>query len=345
MSEDRTQDPSQRRRQMAREQGQVAHSPELTGAVGLLAAVALLSARGGGIASALLAIVRAPLEGGNPPATPEALVALLRGLAVQVAVPAGGVIGGAALAALAAHQLQVGGIWVPGLIAPDPSRLAGGTSGPGLGARSFGGAWALARALIVIAVAAGSIRAGLPAFAAIGTHGPRVLAVEVGRSTLGLAGALGGASLALGLVDLAVRRQRLEATLRMTPDEHRQDERAADGDPGLLARRRQQAKAWRDDPGDVLPGATLILCGPSGLALVLGGGPPPRPITVRTVAQGASGTRIRRSAEAAGIPARESHALARRVAARRGDGSPLSAADVAELAALWPPDHRRPADA
>ena len=43
MSEDRTQPPSKRRRQLAREQGQVAHSPELTAAAGWL--VVLIAAR------------------------------------------------------------------------------------------------------------------------------------------------------------------------------------------------------------------------------------------------------------------------------------------------------------
>ena len=46
MSEDRTQPPSKRRRQLARQQGQVAHSPELTAAGGWLAAVVLLGCPG-----------------------------------------------------------------------------------------------------------------------------------------------------------------------------------------------------------------------------------------------------------------------------------------------------------
>ena len=41
-AEDRTQGPSKQRLQQAREHGQVAHSPELTAAVGLLAATLLL---------------------------------------------------------------------------------------------------------------------------------------------------------------------------------------------------------------------------------------------------------------------------------------------------------------
>ena len=44
MSEDSTQPASKRRRQSARQQGQVAHSPELTASVGWLVAVATLGA-------------------------------------------------------------------------------------------------------------------------------------------------------------------------------------------------------------------------------------------------------------------------------------------------------------
>ena len=61
MSEDRTQPPSKRRRQMAREQGQAAHSPELTAAVGWVAAVALLGFFGDDLAVALTGLVRGSL--------------------------------------------------------------------------------------------------------------------------------------------------------------------------------------------------------------------------------------------------------------------------------------------
>ena len=50
MSEDRTQPASKRRRQLAREQGQAAHSPELTAAAGWLVAVLLLGFWGGDLA-------------------------------------------------------------------------------------------------------------------------------------------------------------------------------------------------------------------------------------------------------------------------------------------------------
>ena len=58
MSDDRTQPPSKRRRQMARQHGQAAHSPELTAAAGwVVAAVAMLSWCGGDLAVALAGLV------------------------------------------------------------------------------------------------------------------------------------------------------------------------------------------------------------------------------------------------------------------------------------------------
>ena len=63
MSEDRTQEPSKRRRLEARERGQVARSPELTGAAGLLAASALLGIWGDDLALALVG--RSAASGGD----------------------------------------------------------------------------------------------------------------------------------------------------------------------------------------------------------------------------------------------------------------------------------------
>src|SRR5438132_1070881 len=124
MSEDRTQAPSKRRLQQARESGQAAHSPELTGAAGLLAAGVALWAWGDRLAGALLAGIPAPLLGAMPVSADAAeVVARFRDLAFGVAWPLGLVLSAFAAAALAAHQAQVLGLWAPALLAPDPSRL------------------------------------------------------------------------------------------------------------------------------------------------------------------------------------------------------------------------------
>src|SRR3954467_10440999 len=120
MSEDRTQAPSKRRRMLARERGQVARSPELTGAAGLLAATALLGIWGDDLALGLISLVREPWVGDLiGPGGSFDVVAHFRHAALDVAGPLLGILGGSAAASVLAHQAQVGGLFLPGMLAPD----------------------------------------------------------------------------------------------------------------------------------------------------------------------------------------------------------------------------------
>src|SRR5262245_24540762 len=114
MSEDRTQPPSKRRRQLAREQGQEAHSPELTAAAGWLAAVVALVFCGGGLASELAGLMQGSLSNGDPRAMPADAAGLadrVRGVALALAWPFGSILAAFVAGATAAHQLQVRGLW------------------------------------------------------------------------------------------------------------------------------------------------------------------------------------------------------------------------------------------
>ena len=84
--------------------------------------------------------------------------------------------------------------------------------------------------------------------------------------------------------------------------------------------RRQIARSWRGDSPELLAGASLVLSGPSGLTLILAGGPPPRRITIRAATKGNPGLRLRRSAEALKIPQVDAPDLARRLAQRPAVG-------------------------
>jgi flagellar biosynthetic protein FlhB len=336
MSEDRTQAPSKLRRQQARERGQVAHSPELTGAVGLLAAVALLGAWGDELAAGLLALVREPLTG--PPVVAADLaevVARLRHLALGILRPLGLVLAGFAAAALAAHQAQVQGLWAPGLLAPDPTRLWTLGHGPGLASRAGRGAWSVVKAVVVVAVAAWAIRSGWSGFQALGHLEPPALAHAAGRAMRDAAGLLAVATLALGLIDFAMQYQRFETLLRTTPEEHREDQRSMEGDPAVRARRRRLARSWRADSPEVLAGASLVLTGPSGLTIVLAGGPPPRRVSIRSALQGPQGLRLRSGAESARIPRVDAPDLARRLASLRTPALPVPAELHGPLARAW----------
>jgi flagellar biosynthetic protein FlhB len=344
MSEDRTQEPSQRRRVEARERGQVARSPELTGAAGLLAASALLGIWGDDLALALLGLVRESWSGDLLASSgPLEVVERLRGTAWGIAGPLLGILGGTVAASLLAHQAQVGGLFAPALIAPDPSRLWAfrlddeeSGSGSGFAARLGRGAWSVVKAAVVVGIAAWLIRSDLGGLHRLARLDPPALAAASGAMLRSMAFALALATLVLGLVDFALQYARFEAMMRLTPDQHREDLRAADGDPGLRSRRRKQAQALRGDAPELFAGASLAVLGASGLIIVLAGGPPPRRLTIRSSANGATGRRLRKSAEAAGVDRLEAPALALALARLRTPVVPPEL--MAALAPDWPSD-------
>lgn len=337
MSEDRTQPPSKRRRQLARQQGQAAHSPELTAAGGWLAAVVLLGVLSDNLALGLFGLVRGSLTGpALPSADPAAVVAQVRGLVTALAWPLAAILAGFTAGALAMHQLQVRGLWATHLLVPDPKRLWAFSSGPGLADRSERSVWSMVKAVILMAASAWTIRAGWSdLLRQSGLEGP-MLAQAAGQVVLRLAWVLAAVLLVMGLVDYALRYRRFEAMLRTTPQEQREDRRVMEGDPATRAQRRRVARIWRGDSPDLLAGADLLLCSPGGLTLVLTGGPPPRRVTVRAVVQGNVGLRLRRSADASQVPQVNAPDLARRLARRPAPGSPLAAELMAELASIWP---------
>ena len=337
-AEDRTQDPSKPRLQQAREHGQVAHSSELTAAVGLLAATVLLGVWGDDLAAALIDLVREPLT--RPPnlvADPTEVVAWLRHLALAVAWPLGAIVAGTWAAAVSAHQVQVGGLWVPGLLAPDPARLWAFGRAPGLAARGTRGAWGLVKAVLIVVVAVVALRADAPRRQRLSGLEARALAATSAGVLRQFTLTLAAATLALGLFDFFLQQRRYTALLRMTPEENREDQRSMEGDPALRAQRRRLARIWQTDPTEVFTGASLMLTGAAGLTLIVAGGPPRAvKLSIRSIARGTAGLRLRDAASHARLPEVAAPVLARRLASRRAPALPLPAEDVAALAPLWP---------
>ncbi len=332
-TEDRTQAPSARRLQEARDRGQVAYSPELSSAAGLLAAAAVLWTRGEPLASALASTLRAPLTGPIPiTADVGSVVAHLRGLALEIAWPIGQIVAAFALAAAVAHLAQTRLLWTPGRLAPDVARLWAVGQGGGLGDRLARGAWSLARACLVVAVAAWFVRNEWLTTCQLADAETPVLARVAGQSLGRLLFTLSAATLALGVVDLLIQQNRFQAMLSQTPDEQREDLRSTEGDPTLRSRRRRAAEGRRIDPAELLSGASLVLTGASGLSVVLGGGPPPIRFTVRSVAHGLSGDQLRRAAIRSGLLVVSAPDLALTLSRRR---SPTPE-QLTTLTSLWP---------
>jgi flagellar biosynthesis protein FlhB len=341
MSEDRTQPPSNRRRQLAREQGQVAHSPELTAAAGWLVALALLGLWGSDLARGLVEIVREPLSG-TPTlsAGPIEVVARVRGHAFALALPLGVILAGFGAGAIAAHQLQVRGIWATALIAPDPARLwiFGREGSTAAGFERM--AWAVIKGVVLAAVSVWAVRAEWSAIARLSSVETSALAGASAHLVFKPALVIGVVMLILGLTDYGLRYMRFESMLRTTPQEQREDHRVMEGDLSLRSQRRRLARAWRGDDSQLLAGASLVVRGAQGLTVVLAGGPPPRRVTVRNVAEGKSGLHLERAIVAARLPAVEAPGLADRLARRAAHRSRrpiVIAADLlTDLTRIWP---------
>ncbi len=343
-AEDRTQGPSKARLTHAREQGIVAHSPELTASIGLLTAILLLGTFGSSLASILVDFMRAALimpAHVRSAGAAEVVSALLRQSALRLSLPLGAIVLGTMLAVIGAHLLQTGGLWAPGLLAPDVSRLWSFGRGQGWAERATRGAWGLLKTALVMGLAVGIVWMNTPQWQRLGGlgfdpgdlgHLATALAVSIRRFILTLA----AASLALGLADLGLQHRRLLSRLRMTPDEHREDQRATEGDPRLRAHRRRIVRSFRNDPAEVLVGASLVLEDPSGLTLVLSGGPPPRRVQVRAIAQGTNGLRLQAAAHRMGVAIADAPALARRLAGRHAPALPMTPDEMAALKSAWP---------
>ena len=260
---------------------------------------------------------------------------LARGSVVRVLVPLAVIAFGVVVAMLAAHQAQVGGLWASNLIAPDLRRVWS-PSGADWASRAGRGAWGIAKAALLVAVAGWVIAHDGPALSAMHGQGPSALASTAAASLRRASFALGLAALVLGLFDYWLAHRRVEELLRTTAEENREDAKAVDGDPAVRARRLRLAKSWRTDPGDVLAGAVVLVTGPGGLAVVLGGDGPPGKILVRGSARGASGARLRRSAERAGLPVVASPPLALHFAGASARTTTLPESLTRVLAEVWP---------
>ncbi|QDV38683.1 EscU/YscU/HrcU family type III secretion system export apparatus switch protein [Tautonia plasticadhaerens] len=239
MSDDRTLEPSPRRLREARDRGMVPVSGELTAAVGLLAASAALGVWGEGLLSGMLGLIREGLSGEDlAVADASTFVALVRSAIGSVASPMAVILAVPVLASLVAHQVQAGGLFRPGLALPDPARLRPGASAGTPGDRLGRAAGLVARAVVLVALTWWAIRGVLRDPAASTASDPSEVIRLAGGTLHASISRLGLALLAVGLVHRAVQVRRLDARLRISPREQREEQREQGGNPGIRARLR-----------------------------------------------------------------------------------------------------------
>jgi flagellar biosynthesis protein FlhB len=266
-AEDPTEEPTARRLQRARREGQVAFSRDLTGAAGSLALVLALSLSAPAGVARLLAYLAAAMAGAPRAAGASASLAVaVRELAGLLAVP---------LAAVVAGVVLTGATQTRGLLALEPLRLDLGRLLSGW-RQLFGlRAWVevlkgLLKVAVVAALTVFTFRPLIRPLVALTGGGAAALLRVIGRGGQLLAVRLVTASLVLGALDLLWQRRRHRQALRMTRAEVRREHKESEGDPRHKAERQRLHRALAEQQilADVRK-ADFVVVNPDHLAVAL----------------------------------------------------------------------------
>jgi flagellar biosynthetic protein FlhB len=275
-TEDKVIDATPRRRQEARERGQVALSAELVVAVLLAGWLAALAFAGGPVAATLAGgIARTAQSLGGfayVDLTPQAAAAELAAAALPAAKAVLLLILPMFALGLLISYGQIGFALTPKAIAPDANKISPMQgwkrlmSLRSLVRTGLGSAKILVIGTTIIAVAAG--QASGIAMLSESDIGPALVAT----GHLALKAVVGAivAMLALAAADYCYQRWQLSKDLRMTKEEARQEHKQDEGDPHVKGRirRLQRELATRRMMADV-PKATVIVTNPTHYAVAL----------------------------------------------------------------------------
>lgn len=304
------------RRQQARERGQVARSQDLASAVLLLGALLLMLYLGEGVAGYLGELARQQL-GGDAwlRLDQETAVDRWHALLMKLGAATLPLMGLLMLVGVAAHLSQVGLLFLPERLAPDFSRIS---PLKGMGrlfsvSNAMRLAFGVFKVLIVLGVGVWSLWGDLDRILAVSAMDVPNIAAFVAEITFWTCLKIGIALLLLALLDYGFQRWKHEQDLRMTDQEIREEMKNLQGDPQVIARRRQiQRQLVLNRLSSSIPQADVVVTNPTELAVAIRYEMESMPAPV-VVAKGAGvlAQRIRRLALENNIPIVERKELAR----------------------------------
>jgi flagellar biosynthetic protein FlhB len=317
MAEDKdnkTEQATPRRRQEARESGQVARSNDLTAAVLLLVGLMVVSATSRTIVQSLAAVLSALLGndfGGEPRDMVLTSLKISGPHMLRAVAPVMGAVAGAAILVVG---LQVGFHVSTKSLTPSLAKL---NPLQGFG-RLFAGrnfmqmAMNLAKAVLIGVIAWYDFQTQMPVILSLSGMGfPANFAVAAGI-IYNVAWRLAWALLILAAADWLYQKWRFERDIRMTKQEIKDEAKRMEGDQQIKGRRRQLARKMimqrihRD-----VPKADVVITNPTELAIALKYDPETMSAP-RVVAKGAGflAARIRQIAVSNGVPIMERKPLA-----------------------------------
>lgn len=272
--QERTEQPTAKRRQEARREGQIARSPDLTAAVVLLTGAMALAMTGvaalGGYASGLMREAAHALTAGE--LTVPAAATLIRSILLGLLGALTPFVIGAMAAAVAAGLAQTKGSVSWGPLRPKLERLD-----PLAGLKrmvNLESLFTLLKAsakLIVLGVVTGTVlMKSWPELASLPGSGPAGVALIVKSLSFKLVFLTGLAFLAIALVDFGFQWYRTERQLKMSRQEVVQEHRESEGNPHVKARIFSLGRARaRRRMLQRVPTADVVIVNPTEIAIAL----------------------------------------------------------------------------
>lgn len=272
--DERTEDPTPRRREEARERGQFAKTAELGTALILLAGAFALYRGIGETLGGMQHLLRQGLSGTllTMDFTIGGVTALFQHLTWYVARLVLPVALAAALAGLVSQMVQVGFVFTGYPLQPKLERI-----NPLAGLQRIFSrralvelAKALAKVVIIGAVAYAALRGNVAMLPRLVYATPDGVAGWVGATTWRMALTTGIALLLIALLDYGYQRAEFERSLKMSRREIKEELRQSEGDPLVRRRLREQQRRWATQRMmQQVPTADVVVTNPVHIAVAL----------------------------------------------------------------------------
>jgi len=312
---EKTEAPTTRRIQESREKGQVAKSPDLSAAIGLLTGMILLNIYGPRIMTGFRSLLQQSLRLDRVPLEPDTIIehatAMVTSNAWRMLAPFFLVL---LIAAIVVNLFQVGFILSTTPITPTFEKISilKGIQRLFSARTAMRMVMSLGKVAIITTVAFFTIKAYIPAIINVGD----VSFIEVFGIGADLMFKLGlriaVILLILAIIDYAYQKYKHTQDLRMTKEEVKEEMKRMEGDPIVRQRRRAVARQLAAQRmGQAVPKADVVITNPTHLAIALkydhAADPAPK-----VVARGADfmAKRIREIANENGVPIVERKPLA-----------------------------------
>ena len=272
MSEEKTEAPTPRRRKKAREEGQIARSPELAGAAILLGMAAAGRSTMETQTQNMSSLFERHLTLVRPDLTDNKLIELSGSALQQAALASAPAMGVALGVGVAVNIAQVGLFFTPKLLEPKPSRM-----NPLQGLQrlfSPRGAVEILKGMAKLGVVGGVgwdyVSKRWESIGLLAATSPSQVSKQIGQMTYELGMKMVGTLAVIAVLDYAWQRYQHEKSLKMTRQEIKDELRDSDGNPEIRQRIRQrQREMSRRRMMAEVPGASVVIMNPTHYAVAL----------------------------------------------------------------------------